>query len=105
MANAATPRTRRRLRRFLAILVIGPLIAVAGLPSVLSTSPARRGLLALANRSLAPARIDVAALRLSWLGTLELSGVVLQEPHGKRVVAIPRATLDRSLLELLLDRS
>jgi ABC-type cobalamin transport system permease subunit len=51
MANAATPpRKRRRLRRILAMLVLGPLIALATLPALLSTSLARRGLVALANQ-------------------------------------------------------
>src|SRR5437763_181661 len=105
MAEAATPRKRRRLRRLLAILVLGPLLAIATFPTLLSTRPARLGLLAAANRYLAPARLDVASLRLSWLGAPEVSGVALRDAHGKRVVTVARATVDRSLLEVLLDRS
>jgi translocation and assembly module TamB len=105
MAEAATPRKPRRLRRFLAILVLGPLLTIVLLPTLLSIGPARMGLVALANRHLAPARVDVAGLRLSWFGSLELSGLSLRDSQGKRLVKVARATLDRSLIELLLDHS
>jgi len=105
MAEAATPRKHRRLRRFLAILFFGPLITVVSLPTVLSTGPACSGLLAVANRYLAPGRLNVAELRLSWFGSQEVLGLSLSDAHGKRLVAVSRATLDRSLLELLFDRS
>jgi translocation and assembly module TamB len=105
MAEAPHPRKRRRLRRFVVLLVLVPLILTASLPALLSTAPARFALVALANRYLAPARLDVANLRLSWFGTLELSGLSVCDPHGKRLLAVARATLDRSLLELLFDRT
>ena len=34
-----------------------------------------------------------------------MKGLSLRDAHGKRLVAVSRATLDRSLLELLFDRS
>jgi translocation and assembly module TamB len=105
MAETAAPPKRRRLRRFLAIVVFGPLIALASLPTLVSLGPARMALVALANQHLAPARVEVADLRLSWFGTLELSGLSLFDPQSKRLIGIGRATLDRSLVELLLDRS
>lgn len=105
MADAVTPRKRRWLKRILAIAFVAPLIAIAILPWLLSRGPAKDALVAFANRSIAPSRVEVGALRLSWLGSLRMSNVVLHDPRGKRVAAIPRATLNRGLIPLLLDRS
>jgi translocation and assembly module TamB len=107
MAKDAPPRTRKRrwLRRTLAILVIGPIVTIAVLPTLLSTAPVRSVVLALANRALAPARLDIAAWELSWVGTPRALGVVLSDPQGKRLVAISRVSVERSVLELLFDHS
>jgi translocation and assembly module TamB len=105
MAEAATPRKFRRLRRFLAIVIFGPIITVVSLPTILSTGPACSGLVAVANRYLAPGRLKVAELRLSWFGSQEVLGLSFSDAQGKPLVAVSRATLDRSLLELVFDRS
>jgi hypothetical protein len=101
MSDAVTPipRKRRWLRRILAIGILGPMITIAVLPMLLSTRPARSILVAVANQYLAPARIEVGELRLTWIKGLGLSDVILQDPHGKRLVAVRRANLDRGLLD------
>ena len=87
-SSTPPPRKPRRLWRIVVVLAIGSAIAVAALPTILSTGPACRGLLAIANRSLAPAQLELGSLKLSWLGPLRLSGVVLRDPHGKQLVAV-----------------
>src|SRR5205085_2179592 len=69
------------------------------------TSPARIALVGMANRYLAPARIEVGGLRLSYSGSTGLSDVILHDPHGKRVVTVTHATIDRGLFDLLRDRT
>ena len=46
MAKDAPPRKRRWLRRTVAILVIGPIVTIAALPTLLSTAPVRSAVLA-----------------------------------------------------------
>ncbi len=107
MTKPAPTRSRRRRRRWmmlLAALAIVPAVVLAALPWALSTAAARRRLLARANRALAPGRLELASLRFSWFGPTRMSGFVLRDPQGDRVVESPRATWDRNLRQILLDR-
>lgn len=105
MANPAPPR-RRILRRWkvLAVLILGLVALVLALPLLLGTPPAKRRLLARANRALTPGRLQFEGLRVSWFGPTRLSGVALYDPQGEKVVASPRATWDRNLFRILFDR-
>src|SRR4051812_43744136 len=103
MANHATPRRRRRLWKAAALAVVLLVALTAAVPWLLGTAPARRWLLARANRTLAPGSVRVESLRLSWLAPTRLAGVALVDPQGDRVIAALRATWDRSLAAILFD--
>src|SRR5262245_51039951 len=103
MATAKAP-VRRRWRWVLGALLIAVAAAITALPMLLGTGPARRWLLARANRVLAPARFEFTAIRLSWLGPTRLRGLVLRDAEGDRVIAAPAAVWDRNLGQILFDR-
>jgi translocation and assembly module TamB len=90
----------------LAGVVLVPLGLAAALPWALATPPAQRWILAGANKVLAPGggRIAWSSLGLSWFGPTRLTGVVLRDAQGDVLVNAPRASLDRSLIQLLFDR-
>ena len=43
-------------------------------------------------------------LRLSWFAPTRTTGLVLRDAQGDAVISAPRATLDRTLWQLLFDR-
>src|SRR5262249_7689541 len=96
----------RRWKRWLACLVILLLLlatAIAALPFALSTPPAKRWLLARANRELAPARLEVGAIQFSWFSPTYIRGVALIDAEGDRVLSAPRAIWDPTLKNWLFD--
>jgi translocation and assembly module TamB len=98
---------KRRWPKVLAGGLVLLLALVAAIPWGLSSTQAgQRWLLKEANRALAPGggRIAWTTLRLSWFGPTRLTGVVLRDAQGDPVIAAPRATLDRTLIQLLFDR-
>ncbi|MBV8381395.1 MAG: hypothetical protein JOZ63_02235 [Planctomycetaceae bacterium] len=106
MVEAAPKRKRRRFWVILLATTATVLTAaVAALPWMLGTPPVLRLLLAQANAALAPGAIELTGLRLSWFGTTRMTGLVLRDPRGKRVLVAPRVSLDRSVWRLLSDRS
>ncbi len=104
MVNAAPNRKRRRLWVSLAAMATALTVMVTALPWLLGTPPVLRVLLAQANSVLAPGGIELTGLRLSWFGPTRMTGLVLREPRGKRVVVAPRVSLNRSVWQLLFDR-
>src|SRR5215208_8352856 len=98
------PKRPRRFRKFLIAAMLGFLAAMLALPWLASTAPARRSLVAAANRSLAPSRVEVSGLRLSWLGSQRIMGVVVRDRAGKAVASAARLTVGRSLLGLASAR-
>jgi translocation and assembly module TamB len=74
------------------------------MPWILSSRPGRTWLLAKANGVLAPGKIELATLELSWFRATRMSGVVLRDREGDGVVAAPRAMLDRTLWQILRER-
>lgn len=106
MPQADQPRKRfGRIKKFLALgtLTLGGL--VAALPWLASTAPARSWVVAQANATLAPAKLEVASVQLNWLGANRLSGVVLRDESGKALASAPRITIDRGLLSLAMSRT
>jgi translocation and assembly module TamB len=79
----------------MAILV--PVGSIAALHWGLSTSAGRTWLLARACRALAPGRLELSSLRFSWFGPTRMTGFVLVEKGGDKVVDTPRAVWDRTL--------
>ena len=107
MAPPEPARSWLRRRRWLVVasaVAIALIVAVAALPTALSTPPARRWLLARANRALAPGSIAANALRFSWFGPTTATALVLRDQRGEVLIDADLARLGRSFAGLLLDR-
>ncbi len=103
-----TPRKRsfaRRVARAVAVLMLLLVVLVGALPWLLSTPPARRAVVAAANRYLAPSKIGVSGMSLSWAGSIRLSGLWLKDANGKTLLTARQAVLDRGLFPLALDHA
>ncbi|MDG3002399.1 hypothetical protein [Paludisphaera mucosa] len=101
---AKPPRRFRRLVRWIAVLSIIFLLALASTPTVLSTAPARRLLVQAINKRLHPGRIEIGGTSLSWSRGLVLRDVALRDPQGKTVAAAESVRTDRGLVGLLTAR-
>ena len=99
-------RKKRRWPMLLAAALVVPVTLIAAIPWGLATPPGQRWLLRGANRGLAPGggRIAWTTLRLSWFAPTRGTGLVLRDAQGDAVISAPRATLDRTLWQLLFDR-
>lgn len=106
--DGQTPRKKSILRKlaraFIVLSLLGGLL-LAALPWLLSTPPARDAVVTRVNKMLAPSRIGVRGLSLSWTGPLRLTGVTLKNGEGKTLVDAKRAELDRGLIALLRNPS
>ncbi|WZO99265.1 hypothetical protein EP7_000864 [Isosphaeraceae bacterium EP7] len=98
------PRRFRRILRLIAGLAILFVLVLASMPTVLSTSPARRLLVQVVNKKFSPGRIELGAMSLSWTGSLTLDDVVLVDPSGKKVIKAKSIQTDRGILGLLASR-
>ncbi|APW62752.1 hypothetical protein [Paludisphaera borealis] len=102
---AKPPKRLRRLIRSIVVLAILFLLMLASLPTVLSTSPARRMLVQAINKKLNPGRIELGGVSLSWTRGLVLKDLVLVDPQGKTVVTADSVRTDRGILGLVASRS
>ncbi|MEJ7637061.1 MAG: hypothetical protein WKF75_03485, partial [Singulisphaera sp.] len=103
----ASPQPKRRRWKLWAILAIVLLVisgAIVALPWTVGIPAVRRLAVAQANGLLAPSKIEVGSVHLSWFGATRMSRVRLLDPKGHCVVDAPRASLDRSVWQLLFDR-
>src|SRR3954469_23107170 len=106
MAHAA-PQPRRRRWKIWAVLAIVLLFisgAIVALPWAVEIPAVRRLAVAQANELLAPSKVEVGSVHLAWFGTTRMSRVKLYDPKGHCVVDAPRASLDRSVWQLLYQR-
>lgn len=106
--DGKTPRRRspaRRLVRAVLVLTVLGGVAVAALPWLLGTPPAREAIVARVNRAIAPSTLKVRGLALAWTGSIRMTGLTLKDGRGKTLIDAKRAALDRGLLALLRDRS
>ena len=99
LTQARKPRRRWKFAVGFVILVVA---VVAAIPYALGTSAARRLLLGRVNRILAPGRLEIDSLRLSWFRPTRMTGVVLRDRQGDRVLSAPLVTWDRNLWQTLL---
>ncbi|MFO0952324.1 MAG: hypothetical protein U0835_14470 [Isosphaeraceae bacterium] len=110
MSSTPNPLKRppRRFLRRIAVCGLALLAALgallAALPSLLSSSRGRDFLLARADQALAPGSVQVGSFGFSWFGPTRMTDVVLRDHHKEAVVTAPRATLDRTLFQLIFDR-
>src|SRR5688572_11760814 len=102
MAKPTQARKPRRWWKVALGLVLLLMAVVAAIPFALGTSPARRLLLGRINRILAPGGLEIASIRLSWFRPTRITGVVLRDRQGDRVLSAPLATWDRTLWQTLL---
>jgi hypothetical protein len=105
MENHRPVRTLRHFWKLLALLAIGMVVLVSALPWLLGTGPARRWIVARANQVLAPSRLEIDGLQLSWFGPTRINGLALRDAQGDRVIVAQRATWTRSLTNILTDRA
>ena len=85
----------------MAFVLILSLAALAALPWLLGSGPARSRVAAGLNRALAPGRLEFDELHLSWFGPTRFARVALLDPKGETVARIPAAVYDRTLGQLL----
>lgn len=87
------------------LAVLGwPVLATLALPWALGTGAGKRWLVGRANALLAPSRLELAAIKLSWFGPTRMTGVVLRDAAGDAVLTATAATLDRNLAQILFQR-
>jgi len=102
-----TPRKKsfaRRLLRVVVLVVLLTAVLVGALPWLLSTPPARRAVVAAVNRAVAPSKVGIGGLSVSWAGSIRVTGLWLRDKDGKTVLTARQAVLDRGLFPLILDR-
>src|SRR5690348_3295130 len=104
MTKASPVRKRRRWWIVAVVLLVSVVGVVAAIPWMLGTAPARRWLLTRADRALSPGGLAFETIRFSWFGPTRLSGFVLRDRQGERVVVARHATWDRNLFQVLFDR-
>ncbi len=80
-------------------------IAVAALPWIVGTPPARQAIVTQINKTIAPSKVEIGGMALSWFGANRLSNLSLKDGHGKTLISAPRATLNRGLIALIRDHA
>jgi hypothetical protein len=98
------PRRRRWLWFIPLVAVVVAATAVAALPWWLGTASGRRWVVARANRAMAPGRLELEGLSVSWFGPTRVRGVTIRDSEGEAVVAAPEGTWDRTLGQFLFER-
>ena len=93
---------KRRVARALVLGLLLAIVLVAAAPWLLGTSPARSVIVRVINRAVAPARVELRGLSVSWFGSIRLTGLTLHDGSGKRLLDAPSAALDRGLLALAI---
>jgi translocation and assembly module TamB len=77
---------------------------IAALPWVLALPFAQRQLAAVANRILAPGRVEFRSITLSWNHSTAISGFVLRDAQGDAILVSPRAVFNWSLSQILFGQ-
>lgn len=80
-------------------------VSLGGIPWLLRSTAAREALLGRANGVLAPARLSIADWSFSWFAPTRLFGVSLHDRDGRLMVDTQEVRWDRSLLQILWNRS
>ena len=100
---APAPVRRRRTLRVLLILLVLLGTAIALLPAMLSTAPAREFLLARAAQGTG-VQMQAGSLRLTWSSGLDVKGLVLVHPQIG-TARVEQVTVERGLWPILRDRN
>ena len=98
------PRRNRRWPKVVAAVVFTLVALILALPYGLSTTPARNWLLAKANATMTPGRVEVSRFSFSWFRPTRIDGFVIFDPRGKPVVSSRTVVWERNLFQILFDR-
>ena len=77
---------------------------IAALPWVLALPFAQRQLAVAANRILAPGRVEFSSIALSWNHSTSISGLVLRDAQGDKLLVSPHAVFNWSLSQVLFSQ-
>ena len=105
--DGQTPRKslkRKLFRAFLGLLVLA-MLTVAALPWLLSTPPATAAVVSAANKALAPSKVEIHRISLSWFGNITMTGLTLVNGSGKTLIDAKQASLDRGIIALAKNSS
>jgi hypothetical protein len=103
--KSKTPK-RRRWRRwvialFILLVLLGGLVAMA--PMLASSGTGKSMILAKVNGQLT-GKANVDKLDVGWFGHLDVTGVTLNDPQGRQVLAIPSIHRSGGLWDLLRSK-
>lgn len=101
--NSGMKRTVKILFRTLLISVCLAFVALAFLPTVLSTSWGKDIVLTIVNGRI-PGNLEIEALSVKWMGPQSISEAILKDPEKKDVISVQSAQIDASLFALLIKR-
>ena len=107
MSTLKNPLVNRRKRRWIRLLLglsLLPILAFAALPWLLSSPPGRAWLLARGNHAIKPGGLAMSSLRFSWFEPTRMTDFTLIDPQGDQVVKASKATWDRNLMQILVDK-
>ncbi len=96
---------KRRFLRGFAILCILGMIAIAALPWIASTPPARLAIVRAVNSALSPSTVEIKGISLAWTGSIRLQGLTLTNARGKTLIDARQAVLNRGLIALARNHS
>ncbi len=75
---------------------------LALLPTIVSTTWAKTLMVDYVNSQI-PGKIEIAKLRLGWLGPQEVQGFTLKDAQGKEILSLQNASLQASLYTIIAD--
>ena len=96
------PAPKRRARRWLIFLLIVVLLVVAA-PTLVTKTPLKRFALAMASSQ--GTRVSAGSISAGWLSPISIADLELHQGGDKLHASVPTASTDRTLLNLLFDRS
>lgn len=81
-------------------VVLSLVLLVGFLPTILSTSWGQKRLMSFANQCI-PGKVAVRSIKLSWLGSQSIEGLVLHDPEGRPIATLENVHLESPLLRLM----
>src|SRR5262245_51445727 len=104
MKRTSPDRARRRWRLAAMLVFFAGASLIAALPWLLAFPFAQRQLASVANRILAPGRVEFRSIALSWNHSTAISGFVLRDAQGDAILVSPHAVFNWSLSQILFGQ-
>ncbi len=101
-ASPARPAPKRRARRWLVVL-LALVLLVAAAPALVTKTPLRGVALALASPP--GTEVSVGSVSAGWLSPISTTDIEVRQGDGKLHVSVSALSVDRTLLDLLFDRT